>query len=161
MKQFKYIIFGLVFGAAGLLIGMGVGTDYSNMRANNSDVALQSKGATCSSGAPSGKFASMMIDAEDALLGFTDISLEENDTVYTVLARLADAHDDFVVEAIDYGDLGVFINSINGKQSGDDNNYWQFWVNNQYADAAADKYVVKQGDVIFWKFTSNKYETYE
>jgi len=160
MKQFKYIIFGLVFGVAGFLIGLGV---RPGAVADDAELSFQESEAVCAfddSSSVHERSTSMMIDTDDALLGFSDIALKEGDTVYSVLSSVAQEHDDLLLDIVDYGDLGVFINAINNKQSGDNNNYWQYWVNNQYADLAADKYVLKQGDVIFWKFTSNKYETY-
>lgn len=51
------------------------------------------------------------------------------------------------VETKSYGDAGSFITAINGV-AGDASNYWSFYVNDQYAQQAADKTEVKQGDRI-------------
>lgn len=49
------------------------------------------------------------------------------------------------VTAESYGDAGSFITSINDLK-GDSDNYWAFYINDQYANQAADKTVVKHGD---------------
>ena len=45
---------------------------------------------------------------------------------------------------------GVFVTAINGTQNGH-GGYWQYWVNGQYADRAADRREIFSGDVVLWK----------
>lgn len=147
MKQIKFVAFGILFGIAGFLIGAGICVN--EYAPNVQKFNEQENGDV-----------SLMIDTGDDLLGFSDVLLQDTDTVYSVLERLARENDVLLIDVIDYADLGVFINSINNKQSGDNNKYWQYWVNNEYADAAADKYVLRNGDVILWKFTSSRFTDY-
>ena len=51
------------------------------------------------------------------------------------------------VQATSYGDAGSFVTSINDV-TGDATNYWAFYLNDEYAQQAADKTVVKDGDRI-------------
>lgn len=51
------------------------------------------------------------------------------------------------VQATSYGDAGSFVTSINAI-TGDATNYWAFYLNDEYAQMAADKTVVKDGDRI-------------
>jgi hypothetical protein len=51
------------------------------------------------------------------------------------------------VQATSYGDAGSFVTSINDT-AGDATNYWAFYLNDEYAQMAADKTVVKDGDRI-------------
>ncbi|MBP7875987.1 DUF4430 domain-containing protein [Candidatus Woesebacteria bacterium] len=55
------------------------------------------------------------------------------------------------VEMTSYGDLGSFITSINGA-AGDADNYWAFYVNDEYAQQAADKTMLKDGDRVKFVF---------
>jgi hypothetical protein len=48
-------------------------------------------------------------------------------------------------------DFGVFVNSINNQISGSDK-AWIYFVNGQSGQVAADKYILKPGDVIEWKY---------
>lgn len=60
----------------------------------------------------------------------------------------------------DYGgDLGIFITEIEGKKNGENGNYWQYFINGKYANIGVSNYILKQGDIIEWRFTaSNKYK---
>lgn len=60
------------------------------------------------------------------------------------------------VEMKSYGDMGSFINSING-QAGGAENYWAFYINDKYAEQAADKTILKPGDRV--KFVYEKVTT--
>jgi len=57
------------------------------------------------------------------------------------------------------GELGIFIESINGVPEGvAKDKWWQFWVNNQYSNVGASAYTVNPGDIIEWKFTKGQLE---
>jgi len=51
------------------------------------------------------------------------------------------------VETQDYGDAGQFVTSINGL-AGNNEYYWAFYVNNDYAQQGASQTVLQAGDVI-------------
>lgn len=161
MNKIKFILFPIAFGIAGFLIGFGIKdgkiADLFQEIENNE----QASASSCSLNNPFEQEkarASVMIDFGDDLLGFEDMTLKEGDTVYSILDGISKDNGKITIEIIDYGGIGAFVNSINGRKSGDNNKYWQYWVNNKYADVAADKYVLKNGDVIMWKFTSSRYE---
>ncbi|MBU2575969.1 DUF4430 domain-containing protein, partial [Patescibacteria group bacterium] len=158
--QIKFIAFGLIFGIAGFLIGINA---FKERALENASILQQDSATTCfvEENFQEQHDVSVMIDTGNDLLGFSSIILEEEDSVSSVLLRLAEQNDALTIDVIDYGNLGVFINSINGNASGDDNKYWQYWVNNEYAQIAADQYILEEGDIILWKFTSSKYEQYE
>jgi len=149
MMQIKLIAFGLIFGIAGFLIGSGILIEQDNKQNEITPDQSSVKRET-----------SIMIDTGEDLLGFSDVSVQESDTVYSVLERAAKNNDALLIDVIDYGDIGMFINSINGFASGDDNKYWQYWVNNEYGTVSADKHTLEEGDVILWKFTASRFTGY-
>ena len=149
MNKIKFILLALAFGIAGFLIGLGA-SDFQN-----ANLPQKKEQAAVYSAA-----ASLMIDTGDDLLGFEYIPLQTADTVYSVLDKLSKENESLSLDIVDYGDIGMFINSINNYKSGDNNKYWQYWVNNKYADVAADKYVLEDGDVILWKFTSSRFQNF-
>ena len=55
------------------------------------------------------------------------------------------------IEVKSFGEMGSFINSINGV-AGDTENYWSFYVNGEYAQQAADKTILKPGDKVKFVF---------
>lgn len=49
---------------------------------------------------------------------------------------------------------GVFVLAINGSSNGEGQRYWQYWVNQGYADLAADRMALQDGDTVLWRFAS-------
>ena len=45
-----------------------------------------------------------------------------------------------------------FITSINGIQNGENNSYWQFYVNEEYVNKGRSQYYLKSNDLVEWKF---------
>lgn len=52
--------------------------------------------------------------------------------------------------------IGVFISNIGDKKNGQENNYWTYYVNGEFAQVGADKYKLKAGDRVEWRFGSMK-----
>lgn len=52
--------------------------------------------------------------------------------------------------------FGTSVESINGLKGDTDGKYWLYYVNNQEASVGADRYALKSGDVIEWKFETSK-----
>lgn len=55
----------------------------------------------------------------------------------------------------EYAGIGNLITQIGDLKNGTNGNYWQFFINDQYATSAADAYVPMGGDVIEWKFMNS------
>ncbi len=104
--------------------------------------------------------ASVLIDTGADLFGFPNIQVNDGNTVWSVLERLSQQQVDLGVESEQYQDMGRLVKSIKGFANGTDGQYWQYWLNNKYADLAADKKPVKPGDVIMWKFTKAQFKEY-
>ncbi len=49
-------------------------------------------------------------------------------------------------------EFGVFIESIAGVKNGDEGKYWQYYINGVLGDVAADKKILKESDVVVWRF---------
>lgn len=143
--RFLTILSWLVVFGAGLLFGAGLDSDkQSELAESNSNPAVAQA-----------EKASVLVDTGEKILVFKDLG-SENQTVLSLLNKIAQENSDFIVVTKDYGDLGVLVTSIAGAANGADDGYWQFWVNNEYAQIAADKYPVKDGDAIMWKFTNSQ-----
>lgn len=53
-------------------------------------------------------------------------------------------------------DFGVFVKKI-GETENSQDEFWQFWVNGQFADKAADKFEIKDGDLVEWKYEKSQF----
>ena len=83
-------------------------------------------------------------------------SLQENFTAGTNLLdalKSATKREGIEIKVKEYLGMGSLVESLGGTKNGTDGKYWQFWVNGQYSNVGASSYVIKQGDVIEWKFT--------
>lgn len=99
---------------------------------------------------------SVMVDAGDTVKTFTDIPYVEGETVFSLLSSLASTSQ-ITLSSKDYGgDLGVFIESIDGVGAGAKDKWWQFWVNNEYSTVGASSYVLAAGDTVVFKFTKSQ-----
>lgn len=106
--------------------------------------------------APKAATVSIMIDTGDIVQTFTDVPYRDRETVFELLESLASTSA-IQLSSKDYGgDLGVFIESINGIGLNDKQKWWQFWVNNIYSTKGASFYTLHEGDVVLFKFTGSQ-----
>ncbi len=100
--------------------------------------------------------ASLMIDYGDGRVKtYPDLAVVGSEDLLTLLQKQTTIAK-LKFEVKDYGEMGKLVTTIGNKTGGDEGKYWQFWVNNASISYAADKYIVKPGDVIEWKFINYK-----
>ncbi len=81
---------------------------------------------------------------------------DEKQTVYTFQAEKSDQtplsllEDEADVEYQEY-DFGVFVESINGQDSNNDY-FWALYVNDEFAQKAADRIELQAGDEVQWRW---------
>jgi len=78
------------------------------------------------------------VDGTKNLLQVMEESLRENEIIFTYES---------------YPGIGELVTQIGGKKNGDENKYWQFWINGEYSMVGVSSYMVMGGDLIKWKFT--------
>ena len=54
------------------------------------------------------------------------------------------------------GDWGVFVRQIGARQNGEQNRYWQYWVNHEQVQVSADRAALQPNDVVEWKFVKTQ-----
>lgn len=88
---------------------------------------------------------------------YDKIKIGQEKTVFDLLKKVAEENNlEFSYK--DYPDLGILVESINNvKNDLDNNKWWQYWVNGQYATIGADKYELKDGDSVEWKFIKGQF----
>ena len=82
--------------------------------------------------------------------------LESGATVLDLLESL-ERREGIALEKRSFPGLGVFIEAIHGVHN-TNNSYWQFWVNGEYSKVGAGQYVLKNGDKVLWRRTSERSE---
>jgi hypothetical protein len=151
----KIIIYSLVSFIAGAIVatsfGWGDGSaGLKSTEGSRSVVRCQLSDVDCSSVA-----SLMLVFGDGRVKVYKDIAVAEKETMMQLLEKtLKAATLNFTTKS--YAGLGRIIDSIGDKRNGDEGQYWQFWVNNQYIPVGADAYIVNPGDVILWQFTKNK-----
>ncbi len=76
----------------------------------------------------------------------------QNVTVADFLFECSSYHN-FEIENEYWGGYkSFFIKSINNIENGNDGRYWQYFVNNEFADVGCSNYYLKDNDVIEWRF---------
>ncbi len=96
--------------------------------------------------------ASLDIDFAGGEILRCNKSLALNSTVFDLLKLCLEGAEPVPLEYKSYGEMGIFVNIIGERKSGDDGRYWQYRVNGIYSSVAADKYIIQNGDEVFWKF---------
>lgn len=70
----------------------------------------------------------------------------------TALSLLESSHK-ITVKKYSFGSL---VESVDGLANGTDKKYWVYYVNGKTADVGADQYKLQPGDVVEWKFETEK-----
>lgn len=88
---------------------------------------------------------------------FNNFVVPKNATVFELL-KLVTTQNNLQFTYKDYGDMGALIESINNvANNAKTNNFWHFWVNNVYSDVGASLYLLKNGDIVEWKYVPNQF----
>ncbi|MCB9818563.1 DUF4430 domain-containing protein [Candidatus Nomurabacteria bacterium] len=85
------------------------------------------------------------------------IFLSVGDTVYEVLQALDEEDPELLLVAKEYPGLGVLIEGINAKINGEDDKYWQYFVNDMMPQVGADKLELKDGDYVEWRYEKSQF----
>lgn len=102
------------------------------------------------------KNVSFMFIMDDAKLITATVPWKENLNLLDATKEIAIAKE-LAIETKDYGEMGTLVTQIGDKKNGEGTKYWQFWVNNEQVQTAANNYLLKPGDVISWQFRKSDY----
>lgn len=100
--------------------------------------------------------ASLMLDFGEEAKVFSDLAFAEGETLFDLTKKVAEENNiNFVFDPP--GEWGVFIKQIGEQVNGAGDRYWQYWVNNEQVQVAADRYQLKAGDVLEWQFVKSSF----
>lgn len=94
------------------------------------------------------------IPDDGTILEVTAYSGVEGFSVYDVLAAVTAMHNPVIPIAAQKTSMGVYVASINNlaQTNVGPNSGWMYWVNGQAPNYTCGRYIVKDGDVIQWKY---------
>jgi len=135
---------GLVTGGAGLglLVGFLLAWSYQPTFVSAPQSALQ----------PSSGKIQIMLDYGDGNVQSFEQSVSGESVSALEALKLAAETQNIPLETKDYPGMGTLVTKIGGKEGGDGNRYWQYWVNNQNPVVGAQATLVRPGDWMEWKF---------
>ncbi|MBI2633979.1 MAG: DUF4430 domain-containing protein [Parcubacteria group bacterium] len=82
----------------------------------------------------------------------TDYLHKENETLFEFMKFIPKKDEKQFIEYKEYSGLGVLITRIGSKSNGEEDKYWQYLVNGEFAKVGADSYILGAGDIVEWKF---------
>ena len=103
---------------------------------------------------------SIMIDWQDGEIeSFTGQVITATTSVFDLLEKVM-REQDMDLEYKDYGaETGVMVEAIGAaKNDFALDQWWQFWVNNEYAQVGASNHLLVDGDTVEWKFVKGQLE---
>ncbi|MBT3690599.1 DUF4430 domain-containing protein [bacterium] len=144
MKLFKLLLIALIFFIAGFFVGQGYNLPVNNESNENIEIGQLSNLTIAISFSDINvmEIQNLVIDSNKSVLDLLSLVVEENNIEFSLR---------------DYGDLGYLVERIGDMKNGDDNKFWQFWINGEYSQIGAADYLVQSNDLIEWKFTDNQY----
>ncbi len=132
-------------------IGFWVGNHYAVIPAPGGETGFEQPDAAGQ--------ASLMLDFGDGeIKTFNSVDIPEPGTVFALLDKVT-AENDIELQYQDYGgEMGVFVEAIGNRESDfDANSFWQFWVNNEYAQVGPSSYQLHNGDMVEWKYVKGQF----
>lgn len=95
--------------------------------------------------------------SEGKIKSFENIKLKEGKTVFDLLKKVTQENN-LELSYKEYPGLGAFVESIDNFANDPRNNkWWQYWVNNEYVNAGASFYKLKNGDLVKWKYIGSQF----
>lgn len=80
----------------------------------------------------------------------------EATSLYDITNLIAQA-EGWQFESEDYGDMGILVIQIGDKINGQDQKYWQYFVDSEQPQISVDKYMPAGGTLIEWKFIKSEF----
>ena len=133
-----------VFALALAGYSFSVSSPYTS-QAPTSDVQLQSQ---------NNNSATLEIYPGDGSVRTLDIHPDGKTSLFDLM-KTAFEQENIAFDHKNYSTMGELVTQIGLKKNGEENKYWQFWVNDEYAKVGVSAYIVEAGDKIKWKFTND------
>ncbi len=101
---------------------------------------------------------SLLLDfSEGNVKNLDNVRLIEEKTAFDLLKK-ATEENNLELSFKESPGLGVFVESIDNVANDFENNkWWQYWVNGEYAQVGASNFILKDGDLVEWKYVEGQF----
>lgn len=99
--------------------------------------------------------AELSIDNNVAVQSFV-LDINASSTAFDLLKQVQKLSG-LKIETIDYGSMGLLVESIGGKKNGQDDKNWIYYVNSELAKISAAQQIIKAGDKVEFKFEQSPF----
>jgi len=144
MKAFKFLIMALIFFVAGFFVGQGYQGTSFNQPADN-QISQQPE-----------KITLVIQFSETEAIEIQNIEPAAGQTVLGLLEAEAQKNG-LALKTKDYGDLGVLVEGIGDVLNGQDNKYWQYFVDGEQVMIGAGQSKLKGGERVEWRFQASEF----
>lgn len=147
MKLLARIIILVVVFVAGLLVGLAVMQKPAMAPTTTGDIL----GAALT--------VELKLDyGEGNIQTYNGIGMKPGQSVFDLLKKVT-AENEIEFSYKDYGaGMGAFVESINKVRNDPGKNmFWQYWVNDVFAEVGASNYALNDGDLVEWKYMRAQY----
>jgi len=151
IKQLKIFLLIAVFFLSGYILGQGYNPLPPVRESTPTDEQMQEIEETVEP-----EDISLMLVLDELSLLTAEVAWEEGLDLFNVTKEVATSNElDF--EYKDYDEMGILITRIGDKINGEDEAYWQYWINNEQALVAANSLILEAGDVVTWQFRQSAF----
>jgi hypothetical protein len=100
--------------------------------------------------------AVVVIDNGDKITGYEKLALPQPANALELL-KVVTTQNNLKLDFDASSSMGAFVKQIGDKINGQNNKYWQYWVNGVQPMVAADKFELKGGETILWTFRASQF----
>ncbi len=135
----------------GVLVAIGIALLLWGLQSSNTPVSTNHE-----------SIATDQTSAQSITLSIQDLWINEPLTISTdqtlleLLKELSQTKQELNLEVKEYQGLGTLITKLGNHTNGEQDAYWQFFVNGEQPLVGADVFVPKPGDKIEWKFAPSE-----
>ena len=101
------------------------------------------------------KIVALVVNNSEFVQGYHDLTLPEPATALALLEQVSQS-EDFALDVDKGSSMGAFVKQIGDQVNGQNQLYWQYWVNGQQPLVAADRYVLQGGETVLWTFSKSE-----
>ena len=147
MKIVRFIVFAVIFFSAGFFLGQSYQIPPMVSLGGSEQPA-------------SFEPIDYLLRYSDAdLIEYQNVIITEKSTVLDLLKRLSEENQ-LNLATQDYENLGTLVIGLGDKKNGDNNKYWQYFVNGQMPQVGAGSFLLSGGEEVEWRFMEFEEENY-
>lgn len=146
MKNLKYIIIAIVFLVAGFFLGQSYQVNQALKQSSDQLATEQSLSP----------ITIVFKYAESEITEIQNVGIIKDQSVLDLTQKIAEENQ-LAFKTQDYGELGLLVTQIGDQLNGQQNKYWQYYVNGELANVGAQAFKLTGGERIEWVFGESEY----